>query len=91
MTAGVVWGVPGAILLAGVAVSVVFMFVFQNFQPVQNHLGSRNNNGIIMHPPTSYQQQTIEMNTVRKENREYEDANTMNNSNFKKEQEQMKF
>jgi hypothetical protein len=36
---GVIIGVPTGLIVAGIAVAVLFMFVFQNFRPVYTHHG----------------------------------------------------
>ena len=38
VTTGVIIGVPAGVLVAGIAVAILFMFVFQNFRPVSSHL-----------------------------------------------------
>ncbi len=39
METGVIIGVPTGLIVAGIAVTVLFMFVFQNFRPVYTHHG----------------------------------------------------
>jgi hypothetical protein len=73
---GVIIGVPTGLIVAGIAVTVLFMFVFQNFRPVYTHHGPAVTSPILPQytNTTPFQGQTnaqstytqMEMNAMKK-------------------------